>query len=645
MDKKENTEEDRFEFNSVKIAHELMVDILGGLIPGAMFLFSIILCIVFPIICYANPGNKFGFLMKDGDWFWIVAFLSFLILSYVIGHIFYRADIKVPDRVDIRREQKKKLLGFIDRMPTGIADKDSEEGILFRRLRVGYAASLLLSEVRPLAEALEECREETPRNTPYNAEYLECCKKVEKYLRNLTRNPEQFFPDINDSVDVLEERADFRENILCILFPEAIKKIKDKSYIEEPIEDPSEISKPPIGSRHIYTWIAKWMFPELSRLPFKSRSVIVDAVKVVPLVHDFRFKAKWMAAKIFLFKQRLNRINKGSWIERVIIKEVEEFEPFNLLMVSYLVLHMQNESGCATEKRCNFPYMSYYKYLLKRRQYKLLKYAVWNSSPERTKNQINNYKIELQLYVPNAYSIISKNESHIRMASSTWHVAKTVKNIAWCALVLTIILSTLSCTYHALADSGEQASTSSFSKENVLIDDKVDKAMLNGSLEKLGSERDNNVSSNSTQISLGVKKSIPNTGNLMQNREQGDGLKNTSSKAISPEKKKCEEQIRRFKLFIKKFMPFIIGDNPTNSYLAIIFPLITLLFMSYLLNNVPRFIHYQRLREIFYTLRVYNIWQEAKRAKAHRDRQNLNIKRVQANMTPLDENCEPPFYF
>ncbi len=157
-------------------------------------------------------------------------------------------------------------------------------------------------------------------------------------------------------------------------------------------------------------------------------------------MNSFRNKTIWRAGRLFVFKRRLKRINNDNWFERVRLskRSLKKIEPFSLLMVAYIVLHMQNESGCATEKRCDFPYMSYYKYLLKRRQYKLLKYVMWINSPARTKNQINNYKIELQLHVPNAYSIISKNESHIRMASSTWHVAKTVKVIAKWFFCITI---------------------------------------------------------------------------------------------------------------------------------------------------------------------------------------------------------------
>ncbi len=212
MDKNKNqVEDERYEFNSVKIAHELMVDILGGLIPGALFLFSIILCVVFPIICYANPGNKFGFLMKDGDWFWIVAFLSFLILSYVIGHIFYRADIKVPDRMDIRREQMKKLIGFLNGMPTGPSCNDSKDALFYESQRVIYSANLLLGEVSPLVDAMQECREDVFRNNPYDSDYLDYCKDVVASLKEIISNPEVFISRFKVSYDTSENNAS--ENI------------------------------------------------------------------------------------------------------------------------------------------------------------------------------------------------------------------------------------------------------------------------------------------------------------------------------------------------------------------------------------------------------------------------------------------------
>lgn len=621
--KEEKEDDSRYEFNSVKFAHELMVDVLGALIPGALFLFCIILCIVFPIICYSTQKNNFGFLMKDGDWFWIVAFLSFLILSYVLGLIFYRADIKIPDRVDIRREQKKKLLSFIDRMPTGIGRKNSEDNFSFKSLRVRYAANLLLSEVSPLAKALEECKEKGLCNTPYNTTYLDCCKNVEKFLKELIRTPKR----VSNSHDVYS--ADFRENILCVLFPEAINHINSHDNIENPTEDTSE-TKPSFGSRHIYVWIAKKIFPELSRLPLKSRSVIVDAVKIVPLVHDFRFKAKWMAAKMFLFKKRLNKVNNGSWIERVIIGDIKKFEPYNLLMVAYLILHMQNESGCATEKRCDFPYMSYYKYLLKRRLFNLLKYADWTTSSARTKNHINKYKIDLQLHVPNAYAVIIKNESHIRMASSSWHVARVIRNLSWVVLIFTFLVCVSGIEYNVRSkDDGlkkEQNEKQDGLKFVVNYQEGESHTFSMGEqkgLVNVTTDSKDNYNSVKSERTEETSKTVKHTTS-----EQSAG--NGSNDATSDNPKKDT-----YVKFIDTVLPFIGYTKIANIYLAILFPLLTLLLSYSILKKIPQFIHYQRLREVYFTLELYMRWEEAKEKRDEKDLHDLNIRRASVNLPPI----------
>lgn len=42
------------EIASVKLVNELLVDIMGGLIPGFLFLFTIIIAVVIPVFCYAE---------------------------------------------------------------------------------------------------------------------------------------------------------------------------------------------------------------------------------------------------------------------------------------------------------------------------------------------------------------------------------------------------------------------------------------------------------------------------------------------------------------------------------------------------------------------------------------------------------------
>lgn len=82
--------------------------------------------------------------------------------------------------------------------------------------------------------------------------------------------------------------------------------------------------------------------------------------------------------------------------------------------------------------------------------------------------------------------------------------------------------------------------------------------------------------------------------------------------------------------FFKKYLPFIAKVNVSNSFLAVLFPLITLLLLGSLLITIPRFIHYQRLREIYYTLSVYDLWTKAKIELEKRYNDELEIRKLQA---------------
>lgn len=211
---------------------------------------------------------------------------------------------------------------------------------------------------------------------------------------------------------------------------------------------------------------------------------------------------------------------------------------------------MQNESGCATEDRCDFPYISYYKYLLKRGLTDLLKYVNWHNPSARTKNQLNKFKIILQLNVPNAYSILAKNESHIRMASSSWHVARVIKKISRYSLVASLLF-------------------------------------------------------------LIIELPISHEDFLMQ---------------------------KEYNSFILYYFKHYL----VSAFIAILFPLLTIYLSRYIIKNVPKFIHYQRLREIYYTLNVYLQWEEAKTLDEERFKQNLAIRRAEAGMPPLPSDNMPP---
>ena len=56
--------------------------------------------------------------------------------------------------------------------------------------------------------------------------------------------------------------------------------------------------------------------------------------------------------------------------------------------------------------------------------WELLEHVNWFTIEERSKNKINSLKIQIQIFANEAYALINKNESHIRMSSSTWHITK-----------------------------------------------------------------------------------------------------------------------------------------------------------------------------------------------------------------------------
>ena len=81
-------------------ADDLLVDITGALFPGLLFL-VILFVSVFILLKIYDKCHLFEANQKGGLW-WVLL-VVILIISYVIGHVFFRADIIEPDKRDIRR--------------------------------------------------------------------------------------------------------------------------------------------------------------------------------------------------------------------------------------------------------------------------------------------------------------------------------------------------------------------------------------------------------------------------------------------------------------------------------------------------------------------------------------------------------------
>lgn len=442
----------------IKFAHEMLVDIFGALIPGILFLFGILMSVGLPLCLLLSVCTNMVSENKS-DWLWVLAFLLFLILAYTIGHIFYRKDIKVPDRKDVRREQHKKLKVLISTLKS-IDDSQRNLKIL----------ELLKSEIEPLFKGLKIVLEETEtvntqggwsieksireRRLNYDNKLKQSCDDSLKYLNSISEE------EIDNTNCENGETGFLPWCIINVIFPEIGKEYED--------------------------------YAPFDLIPIDSLSV----------------------GAIDLYESYLSHTNNL----REVIKNNGGNTYSYHLAVCYLILHLQNESGCATEARCDFPYLSYYKYLLKRQMLDILEHVDWQLAELRTKNKLNQYKIEIQIKEPNIYSILAKNESHIRMASSSWYVCLLLRNISILVIVSLIIIMVL-WGYRA------------YSNEHGII---------------------------------------------------------------------LVEEF--FKLFEKH------QEKPllSNVILSFIVPAFILIGASYIKRQVIKFIHYQRLREIYYTLKVYH---------------------------------------
>ncbi|MCD8173344.1 MAG: hypothetical protein LUD76_07800 [Alistipes sp.] len=105
---------------SVKVINDFLIDIIGSVVPGIIFLFSVIVSVAIPAVMlyFSYPllpepdtqyATKVELLISNTfqGWFWLVVFFTFLILAYAIGNIFYRRDIKEMDRASFVYAKKK----------------------------------------------------------------------------------------------------------------------------------------------------------------------------------------------------------------------------------------------------------------------------------------------------------------------------------------------------------------------------------------------------------------------------------------------------------------------------------------------------------------------------------------------------------
>ena len=116
----------------IKLLNELMVDIIGALIPGFLFIIVVFVSAVVPCLIYCESSETNQVTNVTNGGFWWVLLITCIIFSYVIGHICYRADIAVPDRLDVDIQIKK----FIKEVKNKQYDRDTLKSLVLREIKI-----------------------------------------------------------------------------------------------------------------------------------------------------------------------------------------------------------------------------------------------------------------------------------------------------------------------------------------------------------------------------------------------------------------------------------------------------------------------------------------------------------------------------
>lgn len=414
--------------SGVRLFDELMVDLMGALIPGVLFNFSLVICFVLPIIIYkissSQPSELVEFMNDShtlvftgsstslGGWFWFAAFLTFLILSYIAGHVFFRSDINKTDREDIRRRIKQNTKDVIALFP------NKKNIIELKEIKdmVQSELDLIKKDIRTIPGLCDSFLEEKNiiKKLCKSKKKKDPCVEIsnEKDLRLLLENINSL---INSFESLQPAQPNLYELILPIIFPHK--------------------EKPGNKNNQCNPWSKNINLKETENKIFEF--YFNEAKHIIKVLNCNRFlKAHYKTwHKLSYIKWFYNTQKKYC---KTLTKKDFDANQMTSLLACFLILQIQNDTGCSHwDFQSDYPYNDYYKYLMKRNELELIRYVDWSQAGARTKNKVNRMKIDVQLDYPDAYAIINKNESHIRMASSSWYVARFVKIMAIiCAAVL-----------------------------------------------------------------------------------------------------------------------------------------------------------------------------------------------------------------
>jgi hypothetical protein len=429
--------------SALKVVNDFQVDIMGAIIPGFLSLFSIGVVLLYSAHVLFGFHLDFSYLTSFG------AIILILILSYVIGMVFYRADINEPDRASIH----KKMINHIREVSRDAKNADEVSRDVKNAEKDNEEKGKNNTSAGSSSEDIPEPIKKRMRNKGFDEEKGEIVKMVEDFNACLYKNKnleeiEYIFIHIKKSFhkrnskpgispDEVDSDTTLRETLdLIDILGDCVNHVINESITKysESIKEPSQ----PVDSR-ILIGNLKVFFDEVKHFDycnnyneFKYVLNLILGLKegTVENVDPFN-TALTEYEKNVLFESGVSERYYAEYRKELGINpEKEECNEINnKLLLFAAVRRMQNEEGTPHRDAGGFPYINYNNYLIKRNLPHLAEMINWNYREGRTKNQINRYKIKVQLFNQDAYGVLNRNESHIRMASSSWFASRFLQKV------------------------------------------------------------------------------------------------------------------------------------------------------------------------------------------------------------------------
>lgn len=485
----------------MKVLNDFLVDIMGAIIPGFLFIFSFGIALGVPIILIYDisiPKSFYNSIVSFG------AIILILLLSYVIGHAFYRADINQPDKASIAKKMRshikdvcKECRGKVEKRiekPEGPSECIPDD-ICYRMKHMlldrkyldssrdkslAHYVSLFYNELisrtqndsntdnvfyiikkhfdgtenlNKLSDQGNESKDIATRNDYFNLiDIISDCIEyvVNCYLSQLECLITNIIPGDKDCCSiVIYMKVFFKE----IKFIDYCDNYNENKYLLDLINTLKELSsykldKEKTPKENLDSFYEKLLAFREELGKYKEH-ILMDSGVTDLIIENYKtiidselHKDKKTAQK----NGKETELKKGEETEPDINKDITEkikcvFRELQYDLRLYTsIRRMQNEEGTPHKDAGGFPYINYENYLFKRNLHHLAEMVNWNNREGRTKNQINRYKIKIQLFCPDAYGVLNKNESHVRMASSSWFVAKFLMWTSGVIIVVIILL-------------------------------------------------------------------------------------------------------------------------------------------------------------------------------------------------------------